>query len=195
MFQLLLYTHLLFHPPVNKQLDSFYLRWMQTTIQTLEHRAKYAAISLKQDYLNKLPFFKDGIPIDTLYPRYLLLKDQFQKISACKGEVVIIEVIINASALVFSDIVIYKNDKRVEEYRLGPYRKWSLKGACIYDQDFLQEELNKYYLENRDGINNEQVTITKIASGKLIASAHFISRSLSVTSGLQPLFDILYDGL
>lgn len=150
---------------------------------------------MKKDYLNRLPFFKDGIPIDTLYPRYLLLKDQFQKISSYKGEVFIIEVIINTSALVFSDIVIYKNDKRVEEYRLGADRKWGLKDSFIYDQYFLQEELNKYYLENSNGINNEQVTITKIASGKMIASVHFISRALSATSGLQPLFDKLYDGL
>gem|GEM_PF-3344013 len=189
MFHLLLLAHLLFQPPGNEQLDSFYLNWMQTTFQTLEHRSHNASDSLKENYLNRSHRFKTPEPNGTRYPRYIFTKEQFANIKSYKGDLFIIELIMNSSALVFIDIIIYKNENRVDVFRLGRDNSWCLNDSFTYNGKYLEDDLSKYYLENGKGINFVEPTITKISSGKVISSEYYLSRSLSPTCGLQNILD------
>lgn len=154
-----------------KSLDRFYLNWRKITVQSLKQRANNTTDSLKKNtYINRINAVtpeEESSAIDTMSLRYLLLKDHFQNIQSSKEDVFIIEIKSMASAIIFTDLIIYKgtnNTANVNTLRFNG-KKWITTKHFSCNTKFLQEKLSNYYLEDGSGINFEETMITKVSKG------------------------------
>lgn len=180
-----------------KALDKFYLDWKRTTIQSLTQRANNTKDSLKKNtYINRTYAVntEEGTSaIDTMSSRYLLLKDQFINIISSKEDVFVIEIKTIASAIILTDLIIYKGSNKLATVDALRYngKKWIITKQISCDTNFLQENLSDYYLEDLSGINFDETIITKVSKGKLIMSEYYTMKALSSKCGLQKIFDLI----
>lgn len=191
---------------VNKQvhtytmppLDSVFISWNKSTLESINRQMKTATDSLqKAIYKNRILSVKEYWNIKNIDDinnssiRYKLLKTVFEEASNKKKHFYIIEANELGSKVLLKTFVLYKDSTNAIDVDFYDFfnEEWQKAGKFKKDSFYLQTDLKSYISQFGKGFNYDDIILTEFKNGHIKESEYYLYSTLSVESEIKSILD------
>ncbi len=179
-------------------LDSVFINWNKSTLESLNRQIKMTTDSLQKDiYKNRVLSTKmywginDVGDVNSGSVRYKFLKTVFAKAGNKKRDLYIIEANESGSKILLRTFILYRDSTNaiyVEFYDFFN-EEWQKRGGFKEDNLSLQTDLRNYLSRFGKGFNYDDVVITEFKNGHVQQSEYYLYSTLSSESKIKKILE------